>query len=1536
MKPGALTALLRQVAAVPEARETEPAPLLPGAVIGRFEIVRELGRGGFGVVYEARDRELGRQVALKLVRPGRAEVEDGKVAREAEAIARLAHPNLITLFDVGRSEHGPYLVFELLRGKTLQERIDEGPMPLQEAVHVAVEVARGLAHAHAEGVVHRDLKPSNVFVTAKGQVKILDFGMAHAFGRRRLSGGTPAYMAPEQWTDEPEDERTDVFALGVMLHVMLSGEYPFPEGDGRWSSGAVTAPKLDVPGAPGLAELVDRMLEKAAKGRPRDGAAVLAALIPIEGALRSGPADGAPPSHAKRRMATFGDLLAELKRRHVFRVMVGYGVFAFAVLQVTEPIMHGAELPDWVLKAMLVALVLGFPVAVVLAWLYDLTAQGVKRTPSPSGPAAPSFGRARFLLPLAVSVAVFAIALVAVGAWNAWKGARGEGQRNAADGRMVVAVADFANGTGEPQLDAMTGLFVTSLEQSKKLVLLTRGRLVDVARQLGLPADRIDEVAGRSAGRRAGAAVLLVPTVHKLGATYVVELRALDLAKDRYRFTVKETATSQDQLVQLLDRLSDRARREMQETTDEVGASRIALGDAVTHSLEAYQHYLRAREIRLRTCDYVASAAEARKALELDPDMGAAHLELAVDLMYVGDAKESERHFQASRDRTARLPYKERRIVEVDTFMTHTVPVDGDKEAQRQTVMRGVDELLASYPQDEYVAYFAGQAHSYFRQWDRALEFYRRSLELDPGQCYVVIHAASVLDRLGRREEVLPLARRSVEARPNGTSLASLSIALLAGAPDEAALRAREAIQAATTGQTHAIINAACALATTGHLEEASSAAHLMAREGPNEATRRWGLRFQAILAAVQGRPREAARLLEPSQHPRPGPPAYLNPRATILAVGRSGNLAPPAVAELRGGPDVLLKAGEFALYGDLTGAAAAAAAQPTGSPEDVHYRAVLPAVEGRWAEALPALRGALSTRKEIDIGKSDPRAAWLIEAQLLLGQALVATGDPAGAVDVLRPIDGITLCDEQAAAQVPGMLVARARAYEKLGRPADALKDLDRLLGLWKNAEPGLPLHAEAKAMRARLAAPGPTESTATPSIAVLSFADMSPGKDQEYLSDGIAEEILNALSHVDGLKVIGRTSSFSFKGKTDDLKSIGEKLGASAVMEGSVRKDGNRIRVTAQVARAADGVQLWSQTFDRSLPGILEVQDVIARAVVQALKVNRVASRATSPQGRPTASDEAYLLLLLSRKALASMTVDGRHQAAKALERAVVLDPGYAAAWAELGRALRMRSEDANSAAELAELRQGAADATGKALALDPNLATAYVQRSQDRAWILDWEGARADADRARSLDPENLAVRGWRAALEDAVGSPAALLPGARVQVEVDPLNAVAWSGLAWALVRNGRFPEARSALRKVLDLAPGSQDNLYILALAHLLGHEPEKALLVAEKMQAESGLRPIAVAMAQQSLGRKVESQTALQELVARWGHNAAYNVAQVYAWRGEPALAFEWLDRALVQRDSAAPWLRNDPFLRSLHADPRWKPLLRKMNLPLD
>lgn len=303
--PTRLSALIREVAGIPEAAlpaaPTWDQVLRPGAVVGRFELLRELGRGGFGVVYEAKDRDDDRLVAFKAVLPGRRVDEAFEsLQREAEALARLAHPNIVALYDAGRGEHGPWLSMELLRGQTLSQRLALGPVPLLEAVRIAAEVARGLAHAHAHGVVHRDLSPRNVYLCHDGQVKLLDMGLAHVFGRRRVAGGTPNYVAPEQWRGAPEDERTDVFSLGVMLYRMLAGEYPSPEGGGTRQQPVAL---VEVPGAPALGPLVRRMLARDPVERPRDAGAVQEALEAFRGELDRAPTTATLPPRLRRPMA---------------------------------------------------------------------------------------------------------------------------------------------------------------------------------------------------------------------------------------------------------------------------------------------------------------------------------------------------------------------------------------------------------------------------------------------------------------------------------------------------------------------------------------------------------------------------------------------------------------------------------------------------------------------------------------------------------------------------------------------------------------------------------------------------------------------------------------------------------------------------------------------------------------------------------------------------------------------------------------------------------------------------------------------------------------------------------------------------------------------------------------------------------------------------------------------------------------------------------------------------------------------------------
>ncbi|HZA50891.1 MAG TPA: serine/threonine-protein kinase, partial [Myxococcaceae bacterium] len=296
---GSISALLRELANAPgDSYPGWERFLRPGVRVGRFELVHELGRGGFGVVWEARDTELGRSVAFKAVRMGQApHVREERRLREAELAARLSHPNIVTLHDVGRSEYGPYLILELLRGRTLAARLGRSPMELRDALQVAIEIARGVAHAHSQGVVHRDLKPANVFLCDDGQVKILDFGLAHAFGLPRAPGGTRGYMAPEQRRGAPEDERTDVFALGAILYRMITHARAFPWD--RDAEDAESEPILQLPDAPALGDLVSRMLAVDPVRRPRHGGEVLAALVAIQRDLP--PASESEPSVAVRQ-----------------------------------------------------------------------------------------------------------------------------------------------------------------------------------------------------------------------------------------------------------------------------------------------------------------------------------------------------------------------------------------------------------------------------------------------------------------------------------------------------------------------------------------------------------------------------------------------------------------------------------------------------------------------------------------------------------------------------------------------------------------------------------------------------------------------------------------------------------------------------------------------------------------------------------------------------------------------------------------------------------------------------------------------------------------------------------------------------------------------------------------------------------------------------------------------------------------------------------------------------------------------------------
>ena len=296
-------ALLRELARAPAASPLD-FELRPGALLGRFEVLRTLGRGGFGTVYEARDTDLGRHVAVKVLRlrerSGRSTGEAREeFKREAATVAQLEHPNIVTVHDFGSDGARSYLVLELLRGETLAQKLVRGPLRAREAAAILLQIVRGLAHAHRQGVIHSDVKPGNVFLREDGSVKLLDFGIARLTGDGPSAGprGTAAYMAPEQWRGETADARSDLFSAGVVLFQLLSGGLAFPQG-ARPGAGPAPALRTVAPeAAPALEELTGRALSLDPAARPQSAEAFAAALLGIERTLWDAGAQSEQPYH---------------------------------------------------------------------------------------------------------------------------------------------------------------------------------------------------------------------------------------------------------------------------------------------------------------------------------------------------------------------------------------------------------------------------------------------------------------------------------------------------------------------------------------------------------------------------------------------------------------------------------------------------------------------------------------------------------------------------------------------------------------------------------------------------------------------------------------------------------------------------------------------------------------------------------------------------------------------------------------------------------------------------------------------------------------------------------------------------------------------------------------------------------------------------------------------------------------------------------------------------------------------------------------
>jgi TolB-like protein/Tfp pilus assembly protein PilF len=467
--------------------------------------------------------------------------------------------------------------------------------------------------------------------------------------------------------------------------------------------------------------------------------------------------------------------------------------------------------------------------------------------------------------------------------------------------------------------------------------------------------------------------------------------------------------------------------------------------------------------------------------------------------------------------------------------------------------------------------------------------------------------------------------------------------------------------------------------------------------------------------------------------------------------------------------------------------------------------------------------------------------------------------------------------------------------------------------------------------------------ESTATPnekSVAVLAFANLSDDKGSEYFSDGISEELLSVLQKIPGLHVAARTSAFSFKGKNATAQEIGQKLGVYYLVEGSVRKSVDQVRITVALVKAGDGVNVWSATYDRELKEIFAVQSEIAGAVAKGLKVPLLGNNGQAEQfataARPSNQNvEAYHAFLQGDFHLNRRTAEDFRKAIGYYEEAIRLDPRYALANAKLSLAaasLAINFADKQTAEREALIAKSRASAE-RALKLDPNLADAHGARAVLLLNVdFNYAAAETEFRRALELAPQNLSVTANLAHLMSTFGRLDEAVALMRQAIALDPLRTGAHFNLAGYLTALGRYDEAEAELRKETELQPSAAVNYRRLAEIQILRGNPGKAVELA-KQETNPFWHTHALALAHFANGDLVEADAALQKLIDENADDCGSQIAQVYALRKEPEKMFQWLERAWTTRDPGVTNLLFDPILRAYKDDPRFIAFAQKIGV---
>ncbi len=910
---------------------------------------------------------------------------------------------------MGTCPAGAYLVMELLRGETLAKRIEKGPLPVDEALRVAEQMAEGLAHAHSRGVLHRDLKPANVFVCEDGRVKLLDFGLAHLLGNEGSSGaGTPAYMAPEQAAGVTVDERADVWAAGMVLGEMLTGKRPVERTPTPPAGAVGDEDRADVGGA--------------------GGAAPASAIAAADRCSSAG------------RRRCWARRCPRTRKRGRGTGVPGSRIFA--------PLACG-----WTVHS--------------------------------ASAASRSSQRRSCSLGLAVA---------GLATWRIW-------ERQIPGGRPTVAVADFANETGDKDLDGISGLLTTSLEQGTQLRVLTRGRMLDVLKQLGKEdVQRIDEPLARQVGKETRANALLLASIRRLGDAYVVEMRALDPLHDEYIFTVSDRASGKGAVFDLVDRLGVATRRKLGVAEGAAGAPVPRVASITTASPRAWELVSQARQAFDRW-EFDRSKTLLAEALKEDPEFALAHVvaaEQAVDRDHGQPEQEADAraHLDAAEKFSDRLPEKERMMLRA-----LRAQVDGNWDEARRVFV----DLAEAFPLDKVALYQAGDILVRSGRPDLAIGYLDRAVALDPSNAPVADTLILALCESGQAPGYVPTLRKLARAK---TRPASVSVGLLCAGQEEESLEAyQEANRQWVAAGKREWPNWRYVLFLAWYGRDVEAEALMRADLGRNRDTWKPGSGAHRVAStnlsfslARQGRAVEARRVLAAggSLEPARMSKGYLSDmleQHIASTVGQADRVQELAEHMLRY-PDAespgsaLAGLGTLAETGRLLEASRLAAEArerlgPTwnASREGGRAQGTTVGEAERPLEVMAALgRGdEAGSERLLQAMAANPLVSLRASSHFIRGELARERGDCAIAVrhfEVLRELPWSFAPTFGGTSRF--LLQALAGCYENLGDLPKARERNDELLRIWANADPDLPWLIEAKARRERLA--GATGGGASP----------------------------------------------------------------------------------------------------------------------------------------------------------------------------------------------------------------------------------------------------------------------------------------------------------------------------------------------------------------------------------------------------------------------------------------------------------------------